>query len=287
MKIKWIIDEHILRNPHPGTPNVAEACTSLGIECLVSNPNDVKAQTSAVLEFLEEAHESQYKTPCFIFAYGSHSFVTKLEALKQYRIATYHRCDNLKLSTTIAHWGCDMLNAQCDISPFGWFSKQSPHLYNYPLFLRPNDVTKEFAGFIIPSADKFEDEMSSLKQIQKVRPETLVISNQAKTLKGEFRFVIVDRKIVTQSEYRWDNKLDIRTDVPDQCMQLAKKITKHPWQPDTAYILDIALLDGHTKQYASIIETNALSCSGLYACDTVVFVKAVNDLLEKELYSDS
>jgi hypothetical protein len=82
---------------------------------------------------------------------------------------------------------------------------------------------------------------------------------------------------VTKSQYRWD-KLDIRIDTLPECDRLAEQVAEHKWQADRVYVCDIAQTDEGPK----IIELNAFSSSGLYACDTRAIVKGVSEAAWKE-----
>ena len=60
---------------------------------------------------------------------------------------------------------------------------------------------------------------------------------------------------------------------------LVNKIATAEWQADRVYVCDIALLD---NDVAKVIELNAFSSSGLYACDTLKIVEAVSEEALKE-----
>jgi hypothetical protein len=72
---------------------------------------------------------------------------------------------------------------------------------------------------------------------------------------------------------------------------MAKKIAEADWQADTCYVCDVALIDNFTNadwggpptgQIAKVVELNAFSSSGLYACDTYKIVEAVSAAAERE-----
>jgi len=94
---------------------------------------------------------------------------------------------------------------------------------------------------------------------------------------------MADKVVVAGSEYRWDDVLVRRGTHPD-CDALAWHIAKADWQLDTVYVVDICLTpDVWTKKdVPRIVEFNAFSSSGLYACDTYAIVTAVSAAAEKE-----
>jgi hypothetical protein len=113
-----------------------------------------------------------------------------------------------------------------------------------------------------------------------------------KKISRQFRYVIVDKKVITGSEYRWDNVLDVRRDTHPLCDEMAQKVAEADWQADRVYVCDVALVETivsaaeryytEIKQEAKIVELNAFSSSGLYACDTYKIVEAVSKAAEDE-----
>jgi hypothetical protein len=57
---------------------------------------------------------------------------------------------------------------------------------------------------------------------------------------------------------------------------MAQEVAQREWQPDRVYTCDIALTEINGKQEARVLEFNAFSCSGLYACDTELIANAVS-----------
>lgn len=104
-----------------------------------------------------------------------------------------------------------------------------------------------------------------------------------KPIKAEFRYVIVNRQVVAKSEYRWDDVLDVRIDTHPNCDVVAEQVAKAEWQADSVYVCDVALLPDDS---ARVIELNAFSSSGLYACDTLAVAKAVSAAALREFDGD-
>lgn len=147
-------------------------------------------------------------------------------------------------------------------------------------FIRPDSGFKTFAGQIVHFGT-IGDDIHSLETLSSVTDETMILVNIPETLLGEFRFVIADKKVVTGSEYRWDGKLDIRRDWPQECWDLATQVAQHDWQVDIAYTCDVALTENGPK----IVELNGFSCAGLYSCDIDQVVMEVSKAATKEYYN--
>jgi hypothetical protein len=120
--------------------------------------------------------------------------------------------------------------------------------------------------------DLLLNDVETLKK--SVYPEMICVVAKPRSIEAEFRFVIADRQVVAGSQYRWEDRLDVRLDVLPICRELAQEVAQREWQADRCYTCDVALLDGRSK--ARIVELNTFSSSGLYACDTEAVVDAVS-----------
>lgn len=148
-------------------------------------------------------------------------------------------------------------------------------------FVKPLSGLKQFTGKVI-TPDNFEETIQTITQYEKIDDDLLCVVSSVKDIKAEFRYVIADRKVVTGSEYRWDNVLDVRIDTLPECDKLAETIAGLDWQADYVYVCDIAMTEDGPK----VIELNSFSSSGLYACDTRKIVKAVAEVAIKEYNGD-
>jgi len=149
-------------------------------------------------------------------------------------------------------------------------------VYEGKFFIRPDSGTKSFTGLIVDS-ENFIHEINGLLQLTSATLETLVCVASVKEIQSEYRFVICDKQVITQSEYRWDNRLDIRSDYPESCFDLAKEVALLDWQVDLAYTCDICLVNNEPK----IVELNGFSSAGMYACDWMKIIPALNNAAEK------
>jgi len=135
-------------------------------------------------------------------------------------------------------------------------------------------MLKEYPKLRTIMFDKWNYTIELLEDVTSVTDETMILISPLKDIIGEFRFVVCDGQVVTGSEYRWDDRLDIRIDYPIECFDLAEKIANHDWQVDDAYIVDVA----STIEGPKVIELNSFSCAGLYACDLEKIVKSLSSV---------
>lgn len=150
-----------------------------------------------------------------------------------------------------------------------------------PVFIKPLSGLKQFTGMVI-NQDNFDVETNAKYQLEKVDDGLLCVISSPKEIKAEFRYIICDKQVVTGSEYRWDNVLDVRIDTLPECDKLAQEIAGLDWQADYVYVCDIAMTDKGPK----VIELNSFSSSGFYACDTHKIVDAVSRMAWKEFVGD-
>jgi hypothetical protein len=182
--------------------------------------------------------------------------------------------DNLKVSDYMSLYPLEwFLNSDGYFTTYGILSK---NLINSPVFIRPNSPFKTFTGLGMDLGN-FKSEMSSLQQIQNVRPEEIILVASRKEIQSEYRCVVIDRKVVTYSEYRWDNILDIRRDILPECLALAERVAAYPYQLDDAYVVDVCMTEAGPR----IVEFNSFSSSGMYACDLELIVEAMNGLARR------
>src|ERR1019366_4121747 len=144
------------------------------------------------------------------------------------------------------------------------------------IFIRPDSGYKVFTGQLINLHD-FVENKAKLESISGIVPETIIWTSSVKSIAAEYRVWISNRKIVTHSEYSWDDKnIDIYNclpETPTKVLELAAQIANHRWQIDRIYVVDISTYRGE----AAIIEFNSFSCSGLYECDSELLFKTVSE----------
>jgi hypothetical protein len=148
--------------------------------------------------------------------------------------------------------------------------------FNTQLFVRPNKGTKLFPGQGIYYF-MWDETISEIEKTSGITEESLVLIGNHKIIeRNEYRFVIVDKKVISGSMYNWskNNSPEYSKEAED----LAVKIAELDWQLDSAYTCDIAIAPNGPK----VIELNSFSCSGLYECDRVKIIEAINKTALKD-----
>jgi len=166
------------------------------------------------------------------------------------------------------HYGSHMLNNDAIICEFG--SVDSP---GDRFFFRPTADSKSFGGIIMNAGDvdAWADSVKSIeeKNYTTIDSSTPVVVAPLKEIYREYRFFIVDGKVITGSLYKMGDQVVYKTELDDSEIFTQKMVDL--WQPAEAFVLDIAL----TKDGYKVLEVNCFNSAGYYAIDVGKLVHAV------------
>lgn len=212
---------------------------------------------------------SNYKSlPCVVF--GSVNFARW--ALKKKLPGVWWN-DNFNFEVQLPIFGEHMLNHDSEIHLFGAIPK-----FDGERFIRPVDDGKAFAGEVV-YYDKLAAWQERLEYFNghDVKPDTKVQLSPVKKIHREYRFFVVNGKVITGSMYVMDGFIRYRALTPedDVVVQFAQDRASE-WTPDVVCTIDIAVLDDGSLK---IIEFNNANGAGMYKSDKRKFVKAINTLL--------
>lgn len=141
-------------------------------------------------------------------------------------------------------------------------------------FTRPSHDLKQYVGMVDTAKDLsafFKDAMEfSGTGCYKIERGTEVVISEPKTIQAEWRWFVVDGKIVSGSMYRYRGNLYsqrvIEQDIIDEAQSFADK-----WLPHETCVMDLALVDDEVK----VIEFNCFNSSGFYDNDVEAVFNAV------------
>ena len=143
-------------------------------------------------------------------------------------------------------------------------------------FSRPCLDLKAYPGTVF-NWEEFEAWRAGLlaeaDPLNPLQRDTKVLISTLKTINREYRFFIVEGKVVTGSMYRFQGKVQPSSDIPLSAVQFAQMVTEI-WMPDRAFVLDIAEID---EDY-QIIEINSINSAGFYDADVGALVDALEVL---------
>jgi hypothetical protein len=160
-----------------------------------------------------------------------------------------------------------------DESVFGEFGEINPEYEEF--FIRPTHDGKEFAGTIKSKGQLKEWQAKVIKLGRDdfsgvLRAQTEVMCSPLKKIYDEFRYFVVDGKVVTGSQYKLGKRVvygdtDYNIPVAQEFVDVLNDHISHP------FVIDIALTDDGYK----VIELNTLNCAGFYAADMQKLVAAL------------
>lgn len=145
---------------------------------------------------------------------------------------------------------------------------------DHEAFIRPVMDLKLFSGGVKPAGTTWNDFITD-KLNGATRYENVILAMaEPKPIDGEWRCFVVNRQVVTASQYRINGELKPSPDVPAEVIRYANNIGKL-WLPHDHCTVDIAMIDGQCK----VMEFNCINASGLYKADSEKFVDALNSLM--------
>lgn len=266
---QYLLDKHLKTSPHP---DMAEAAKRQGHEVYITDMSK---------GFVKDIDDIPFDDKKPVVLYGSHQFVREIERrYPTFVPGAFTNLKNLQFSSYSAYYNDLMLNDDYIIVPWS----EAKRRIEGDVFIRPNSVTKDFPGTAIKKKD-IEHEFNAIEKISFPYAETLVVVASVKKIVSEFRFFIIDGKVITASEYEHEDKKKKKTrnDIDPECRNLADYVAQSNWQPDSAYTVDIAITpEGEAK----IVEFNTFSCAGVYAADTKLIAQSMAKLSAR-LYKES
>lgn len=171
-------------------------------------------------------------------------------------------------------YGEHLLNYDGHVVKFGEADTADPSLDVF--FMRPYHDTKSFAGATF-SRREFQNWQEKIRQIQDenyttISSDTLVVVAPLKKILREYRFFIVDGRVITGSLYKMGDRVTYQENT-DDAEAFAQRMVFN-FEPSRAFVLDIAL----TEEGYKVIEANCFNSAGLYACDVNKIVHAVESM---------
>lgn len=143
----------------------------------------------------------------------------------------------------------------CNANQINW-DKQEEY------FVRPLEDTKAFNGGIYNK--------------HTLKYDGLVVSATLKHVSREYRFFIIDDKIVSASLYKVNGSLEESPIIDPQATCFVEEMKSKFTQ--AGYVLDVALIDDEFK----IMELNCLNAAGFYQINLYKLIMAVQDHYENK-----
>lgn len=198
----------------------------------------------------------------------------------------YCTLQNYECTSYYPAFGDYLLNSNYIMLPYGELLRKRDFLFDKlgksdTIFIRPNRGDKPFGGQLIYK-ENYEKDVEYLG-FYEVQPDELCVVSEPINIIEEYRFLVVDGKVITGSLYKtnYGQPEILHKNVDEDVMMLSAQgmIDIVKYQPDRAWTLDLCI-----DKYKDIhvLEINSFSCSGLYACDKVKVIESVNKIALEE-----
>lgn len=267
--MKWLVQEFL--NNSSNYVRMVDALESLQVEYLIvhiNQRNELSVVDKEHKTILEHSHDvlKEFTQESNVMVYGSKSLslIAKDRGLTP---GTFMN-ENFEFEVLKKSFGQELLNSDFQIGDL--FTLQ-PEWNTF--FIRPTGNTKLFTGMVV-SAEEFKEwqDREEKDPQSPYRNQPLMISPIQEIL-SEFRFFVVDGKVVSGSSYRVKGGENTSLKASDEMLEYTQRMVEI-FPLARAYVIDIA----DTKEGFKIVECNNINTSGLYNCNEYDIIKAINNM---------
>lgn len=207
-----------------------------------------------------------------VLYYGSQTVIDSLKN-KNYKPVGF--TNNMNFNIWLNHLGSELLNYDSTVDELKNLDSTLPIF-----FIRPLLDTKTLTGSIM-TKHVFSEWKNMILDLDEycystINKDTVFIISSIKNIVNEYRFFVVNGKIITASMYIDNYNRKYNKHVPVYVYEYVNSIIDI-WEPDIAYCIDIGELDNHKLK---VIEYNSITTCGLYASDTFLYAESLINLLE-------
>lgn len=252
-------------------------------------------QTHYYKPFEGTEYHGFYTTPAPTVFYGSLNYCRDAQkrAPKIWHPFAWNNWSAMRCQSYFAYWGKFLVSPLYGFFPYGELSRIKDFLYltysDFPfrplrsdaekIFIKPDENDKLFTGQLV-AMGRLEDWMGIEHSYGAIDPTSLCMVAQPVKIAAEYRFIIADRKVLTGSQYRADNALELTHEYPDGAAEFAEKVASSTeWQPHPIYVMDIAKMpDGEFR----LIEIGSVNCAGYYRCDIRKIIEKMSEIAVRE-----
>lgn len=281
-KIKWIIDKGMF-----------EEYEDRLVTAIKNSSNDVIFYDDLKHDKIEDFLKTKFTDDDILMFHGSLQHGRGVLRTSYYP-GIYLTLENYECYKYYGYFGYLLLNYDYLMMGLNDVLRQKDFIFETfgtdKVFIRPSNGYKSFPGQILPK-ENFEFELDVLKKSYGgLDLDQLVLVSPIQEIDEEYRFIVVDGKVVSGSLYMdknnrksWSAYYD-RLCEDKKAFEFAEELVKL-YQPDKAYTLDVCKLpSGEYK----MLEINSFCCGSMYGNDYDKVVNAINELCLQdfnEIYS--
>lgn len=280
-KVNWIIEKYLFDEYED---KVVDAIKNSGNNVVVWDCTESRFDT------IEEYIKNKFTTDDIVLIHGSLQMGRAVLRTPCYP-GVFLTLENYECYNYYGYFGDVLLNSEYVMMGLNDVMRNKDNFFETfntdAVFIRPSNGYKSFPGQLLHK-DDFDDEFDLLtKSYGGLDMNTLTVISPIKDIKEEYRFIVVDGKVISGSLYMDEksrDKWEAYYDKPCEdnlATAFAEQIVLDKYQPDKAYTIDVCKLeDGSYK----LIELNSLCCASWYGNDYNLVIKALNELALNEYY---
>jgi hypothetical protein len=276
MKAKWLIESTIFEEQADNA--LLKAINDQGMEYRIVHGAEETWGVKSYLDLFD-------KDDCVVVR-GSIEFCGMVRREAPWIPGVYMTMDHYDCTNYYPVFGDSLLNGEDYLMiPYGELRRKKDWLYDKVgiencIFIRPNRGNKIFAGKMVEK-EHFDKDIDMLG-FYEVEGRELCIVGRPYNVTTEFRFVVVDGKVVTGTQYK-DVKgklISEPCETPEHNWFMPQHhVDKFKFAPDRAWCIDMCMTkDGGYR----VLEVGAFSCCGLYGCNTEPIVREVSRVALEE-----
>lgn len=198
------------------------------------------------------------------------------ELLKKLRLGIFHNKEKFDQSF-YGDFSLPLLNDDSKIYSCEDVLTQT---FDENLFIKPSSDTKAFDAGIIERGVSIQEHIESQFHREDYKNELILLS-PLKEIDAEYRFFVIDQKVISGSSYRINGQLKSETNIPEHIMETAIEYAKL-YQPHDIFTMDLCQVGKNVK----IVEYNCFNCSGIYATDYKKVIKEVNKFFKESIIGE-
>lgn len=256
--VTWIMQQNLVKEPQKWY-DALEVCGS-------------KWKPVEIIPFADSVPDVDFDTK-YAVAYGSTTMIKNAHKHSNWNPGVFFTPELFRSNVWQEKYGKNMFNSDGYVTTIEKLKDNCPD----EMFIRPNNDLKDFSGSLIDKAGliRFYDKVSFGGYIFGTDAEVFVAP--IKEIHKEWRCFIVDGKVVASSQYKFRSMLMTKEGAPGGVIEFANSMA-NIWGPEKAYVMDVCE-DMDRKLH--LVELNCFNASGVYECNVVEIIKAVESMLKE------
>ena len=210
--------------------------------------------------------------------YGSTTMMNNVYKESKLKEGLFFDENTFTMENYFSVWGKHMLNYDAGITSFRELMKQN-YAPEQILFIRPNDDSKSFAGEVVEfgRVDSWYKNLIGYENIN-LNLDTKIVAGEPYKIKKEWRLWIVDKKVISSSQYKDGQFLKKIKDAPEYVVSFAESRCQE-YTPHDVFVMDICLCGDELF----ILECGCMNSAGFYASDVHKIVSSATEYFYKKI----